>query len=949
LKRGKDMAYMIPEFLGKKKRKEKEKSREGDAFDYFKDNLPENHICVYEPQINSEDGLPYHPDFIIFGENTGCIICEVKNWNWKRIIEEKDVRVREKTPFNQVRQHCFALTGHLKRHPHSSFFNNSGRHAGKLKFGAIPMIVFMGTTISMKKEMSELLNLSEKNFLTEEELSDKDILIKKIREVPRYFEEDLTFDTLMKAARTVVNTTASHQLKEEDMQKIKSSNKLDLYNQLREELVSVCDKIVNEEIIEKDSKYLKKIEAVGKELEQDNITIAAFGSIGGGKTTFLNALLRDAYLRMGMGETTKVLTFIKKPENDDQEGTAQIRYKTVDEISKEIKGIFDSLFIEIEDADIRKPEVREILRKNTKGNQFNDEVMDRYIKKLQTFLTGYEHTKEHLITEDELKSGNKSNIVFGDTKDIMKTIEPDTEIKGEKERTEAVSIYVRDVTLYNTNILTERGIVIIDSPGIGSNFERHTELAGSILGETDLAIMLSSIERPFAKEHRDFLRDQQQILRRSGKNENIIFVLTKIGKMPSNQDSLENIEDDYRNKLYQAGFDNPDIYKIDAETALWANKTLRGDTLSEKDKNRYSEVIGGKTPNPEEDLKLSKMNDFEESISNRLFDWKISQSLSTKLDRLEKTVHIYREKKKNELSSLYGDKKELEEKKSKLNKKAENADRRLRSYLQPTGDFDQILEERVYHDRIEKIAECADEIGNCIARTYAMNYYTKASLDPRTYAKWVISNADIEPIIASMRNVYEKRYITVRDRALENNLPALLSDDAPFFAEKLRSTNLEKTGYTEDLSYLEQIDLGFWQATKLVAKHIGNFFGEVFGKTEYDSQKEISQKVKLYINENYRDAFKDAVSRSVFNWIEKDRKEFSKQIYRSVDELHKDLLQEIKTQEDNLKLNEAQRKAKDNEINSYIKKTDTLLSQPRMQDLRRNINRLREESEQNPI
>lgn len=111
-------------------------------FDILKDVLvpDDEYIVWYEPKLTNRYGDTLNPDFIVWGQNTGLSILEVKDWtieNFKgaTITNEEIVSDNNnsfKNPERQASEYMNNMMSNLLRVP--CFINTSEQYAGRLKF-----------------------------------------------------------------------------------------------------------------------------------------------------------------------------------------------------------------------------------------------------------------------------------------------------------------------------------------------------------------------------------------------------------------------------------------------------------------------------------------------------------------------------------------------------------------------------------------------------------------------------------------------------------------------------------------------------------------------------------------------------------------------------------------------------------------------------------------------
>ena len=68
----------------------------------------------------------------------------------------------------------------------------------------------------------------------------------------------------------------------------------------------------------------------------------------------------------------------------------------------------------------------------------------------------------------------------------------------------------------------KRGVLAIDTPGVGSTFLHNTETAGAVLGECDAALFVLSADPPITEVEVKYLRDVQKLIPK------LFFILNKV-------------------------------------------------------------------------------------------------------------------------------------------------------------------------------------------------------------------------------------------------------------------------------------------------------------------------------------------------------------------------------------------------------------------------------------
>jgi len=709
------MAVIFPEYLSEAKRKEIKDSREGDVFDYLKMNLPENFIVVYEPRVISKRKFDSKPDFVIFGEKIGCIALEVKNWNLNQDITKSD-------PYKQVQTHTYSIRDHLVRYPKNSYMINTGKNAGKLKFEVHPLVCMLGTEIKDKKNIAEKFQWDESWFITEEELRNKKLLFNALKNVPKHFKGNLAFDTLMDAAKTLINTATKEKLEDSKMKNIKELTKIDKYNQFKGDLLNVSRKLISEKIIDPDSVYAREIEKLIEQLENDEFKIGMFGVIGAGKSTMLNALMGKNFLKQGSSETSKVITYIRKSDNENPDGTMKIEYKTVEEIAYEIYSVLVGKMMispdetkEVSDIlkywDIRKSDVRNKIENIVKNHSNESQEEATYLKRM---LKGFDYCKEKIGTVQKSKEKG-INIEKGYASELKKKLDENNNAENavkEQERSESISSMIRRVVIYNTNKLTEKDVVLIDSPGLGSNFIRHTKVAEDVLSEADTIVMITKPDFKFTPIDKSFLRSYETKVTRQHRDDNIVFVLNQIGTIKTNQSTPQKEADKLKDKIEEFGIKNVKIFKTDAERAMWSKLIKNGKSLSKEEKPSFyksalTDEDGEIVKDIEANLESSGIPEFEQKLSDSLFEIKIRKFLSKKFNDMDRQIKEFKKDMENKTISLQKKETDLEEELENINDEREGVENIIRGSF---AKFDKEIEKKVYFDKKDKVSDLVNKI-----------------------------------------------------------------------------------------------------------------------------------------------------------------------------------------------------------------------------------------------
>ncbi len=282
---------------------------------------------------------------------------------------------------------------------------------------------------------------------------------------------------------------------------------------------------------------IKSMEKEQEKIKKEVLTFAVFGQMGAGKSSFLNTIAREKLLNVSEQRTTSTISIIRHIENFDgyKNGDIEVTYKSKNRILEEIKTSINK-FNEYSDRNIVSPDTIEIFLENkdktleiiTKGDIYT-EIDRKYRneakgigKKLEYFLIGVEDYQNKI---DENKKIDKlSNELIDDKK----------------------SVFIEKVTFYK-DIEFLKGIELVDTPGLGSNNNLHTNTSEKFIKDADVVIILTDAKEPMQKmSELDILHILEDIDKENKKNNNlqktifekVFIVINKIDGAESNRDEI---------------------------------------------------------------------------------------------------------------------------------------------------------------------------------------------------------------------------------------------------------------------------------------------------------------------------------------------------------------------------------------------------------------------------
>ncbi len=121
---------------------------------------------------------------------------------------------------------------------------------------------------------------------------------------------------------------------------------------------------------------------------------------------------------------------------------------------------------------------------------------------------------------------------------------------------------VLQVEIYHPAEILRHGVVLIDTPGIGSTFKHNTEATLNFLPQCDAALFVLSADPPLTEVEAEFLKQVQPRVAR------LFFIFNKIDYL--NSDELQTAVDFFKKMLREKleSYDNSPIFCVSARRAL---------------------------------------------------------------------------------------------------------------------------------------------------------------------------------------------------------------------------------------------------------------------------------------------------------------------------------------------------------------------------------------------
>lgn len=254
-------------------------------------------------------------------------------------------------------------------------------------------------------------------------------------------------------------------------------------------------------------------------LDNDEANISVFGGFSAGKSTFINALLKEKLLTTSPNPTTASITEISNNEK------SYIEYKSEDSLIKMLKTITGKSGISLDKL------VSELNKK---------EVSKLYIP---------------------LKNGLNENLkmyrpLFGQT---VESTKKDIDFKTSED---SHAIFIEKAYIGDDAPLLEN-FTIVDSPGINSINDRHTQETYHIIANSDLIMYVSYFNHVFTESDAQFLKYIQSI---KGKEFPLTIIINAVD-LAKDTTEIEDVKEYMHQSLNQLKIQH-DIYCVSSKYAL---------------------------------------------------------------------------------------------------------------------------------------------------------------------------------------------------------------------------------------------------------------------------------------------------------------------------------------------------------------------------------------------
>lgn len=574
----------------------------------------------------------------------------------------------------------------------------------------------------------------------------------------------------------------------------KNENELDRYRRLSVMMLDAVEELRKtiskyESMPDKDLERLAEIENV---IKKDEFTIGLFGVTAAGKSTFINALLGKELMKSGLGVTSRVITELRSCDEQHPDGTTVIIYKTKKELFEELTQVIQE---ELGEVLAEQGSVSGYDYETKKGIERLSGLIEKHkevdlgnVKSLKGYIQGWKSYFKLLDAEPE-------TVDFMDNDALLHNRNPGSD---GVELGEAYAVYVKRRVVYADCPFLKNGIVILDTPGFGSDIQRHTSLAEEIAKKVDVALIMTKTDYKFAQPDREFIKKiyaWQGNLRNANKDAGyeefpleIAFILNQIGEIvPFTDENINEQIEQLREKLERFKLANIPIFATDAACAFWSSIASAPNAgMSDREHDNYEFYSIHKDASPSENLSLSRFNSIvSEELPKYLAKVKYTSVLGKNIRDISIVNNGCRQALERRIENFQATVEEIKLKRDKFEKDVSTCQTQLDQLLQENLPFllNTLVQSFVASELATEFQAAKKRfVDNCKSRKFKFERLT-----------WMdrFATRMLNEIIRFIKETLSVKYCELRNNVLFNRVKSIM--DRYDFSNALSLESLKKT------------------------------------------------------------------------------------------------------------------------------------------------------------
>ncbi|GMA49595.1 hypothetical protein GCM10025857_09520 [Alicyclobacillus contaminans] len=279
-----------------------------------------------------------------------------------------------------------------------------------------------------------------------------------------------------------------------------------------------------------------------EQLRQRRHQVAVFGAFSTGKSSLINALLEQPILVVSPNPTTAAITQISAaPPEDDT--VACVTAKTAEQLWTDVH---QSLVALHQDAENLEEAIA--MAERLSPSAFAPAAR-RYVSFLKAVARGYAEMKPFIGTTWRVDQTGLRRF----------TAE------------EQYACFVQEVSLFtHAPLLTETGMILVDTPGVDSIHRRHTDVAFRYMQSADAILFVLYYTHAFSRADKEFLGQLAAVQDIVGTDK--LFVVINAVDLATDAEERRAVRERVEKELRQLGIARPRVYEVSSQLAFVAGQ-----------------------------------------------------------------------------------------------------------------------------------------------------------------------------------------------------------------------------------------------------------------------------------------------------------------------------------------------------------------------------------------
>ena len=664
--------------------------------------------------------------------------------------------------------------------------------------------------------------------------------------------------------------------------------------------------IANDKEIFDTSSSLLSIEKEIDKIKKDVVSIAVFGQMSSGKSSFLNSLVGEELLTVSQERATATITVVRHIDNFEgyKDGEIEIHYKSENEIIFNLKKaveFLDKYFVN-QFSNLNLLSINDILENRQTllvqlSNAKHNSVDRAYRKEIKANKKIVELIIDNL---DE----NRSNLGTISKKDIL---EKDDLISSKK------SVFINNIIFYK-DIALLKNIELIDTPGLGSNSQLDTQKSEEFISKADIIMILTDAKEPIQKESEE---DILHILEDIEQDEEEINFFDKVFIVVNKIDDCENNRKEIRELLEES--------LEDAEVTIKKNHILFISARYEYLKRCNNKALNDFHINNKENIEKNDLEYIEKTIYDFSTAEATSKFLTKHLNQIDKIFNEVERNFNGNLEKISGD---INTTKEKINKFSNNKEK-IKDELEDTltrmiKDEYRELQAKAYNVMDDELKEISTaDYFETIAKERGS--FENSNSDKNSSDDYVIITKNLMEEIINESNKKIKRSIKsdIFNLKQNNSLKRKLQEKTKKVQKKYENDygvvlNLENISISSikiNLNNNIDLEITTWKSVKLFINP--SIWGKIAKHIDASAEK-----WEEYSQNEYKPHLKEEIKKQKEEAEKSVQKEISNAIENIVNTIDRQLKQELRDQGNLLNNREEtmQRKSKIQETFTMLQK-----------------------------